>query len=65
MFPWPVSSQATFIWFGLSICEDTVVVNLRAVGSVNLVTTDFNPLLIASHHSKSAIGTEHIGYRAN
>jgi hypothetical protein len=30
---------------------------IRAVGSVNIVTADFNPLVVASSISKSAIGT--------
>jgi hypothetical protein len=39
------------------LVKNTIVVNLRVVGSVNLVTTDFNPLLVASYIAKSAIGT--------
>jgi hypothetical protein len=38
---------------------------IRAVGSVNIVTADFNPLLVALSNAKSAIGTEHICDGAN
>ncbi|MFM9840334.1 MAG: hypothetical protein ACKVOQ_18855 [Cyclobacteriaceae bacterium] len=33
---------------------------IRAVGSVNIIPADFNPLVVASSISKSAIGTAYI-----
>jgi hypothetical protein len=38
---------------------------IRAVGSVNIVTVDFNPLLVPPAKAMSAVGTEHICDKAN